>query len=257
MTGEVTAPAGTRRSRAEDARSATVLVSSSILRRADARTKLAISIAASAAVMLPLPQLAAFCCAYGALVVAAGAATQAVTQIKRMRVFLAVLFAVDWIFIGLDFAALISLRLMLLATAFSTLIATTTPDELRTALERMRVPRRFAFTFTAAFGSLRVFEREWTSILEAQRARGIATPVLTAANWREWRGAAAQLVSFVVPAFVLATQRAWAITEAAALRGFESPVRRTQPRGGFAALDLFFLAGTVLVVGVLFACRRP
>jgi energy-coupling factor transporter transmembrane protein EcfT len=214
-----------------------------------------VSLAASAAVTLPLPQLAVFAVCFGALALVADVGIQAMAQLRRMRVMIVVLFAVDWAFIGFEFAVLISLRLALLATAFTLLVATTTPDELGGALERFGLPRRLAFTFTMAFGSLAVFEREWADILEAQRARGIVPPRLELRRWHEWPVASARLASLIVPAFVLATQRAWAITEAATLRGFESPNRCADEVAGFALLDLLLLAGTVAVFAGLLACR--
>jgi biotin transport system permease protein len=231
------------------------LSESSFLRRADARTKLLLSLVASAAVTLPLPQLGALAACFSALAFAAGIGTQALMQLRRMRLFLVVLFAVDWLFVGFDFAVLISLRLALLATAFTLLVATTAPDELRVALERLGVPRRLAFTFTTAFGSLAVFQQEWGEILEAQRARGIVPPRLQLRRWRDWPDIVAQLTWLIVPAFVLATQRAWSITEAATLRGFESPQRCADPVAGFALLDLLLSAGAVAVFAGLLACR--
>lgn len=231
------------------------VIGDSFLRRVDARTKLLLSLAASAAVTLPLPQLATFVACYVGLVLAAGLGAHAKIQLRRMRIFLIVLFVADWTFIGFDFAVLITLRLALLATAFTLLVATTVPDELRIALERLGVPRRLAFTFTTAFGSLAVFEDEWTEILEAQRARGIVPPRLELRRWRDWPAVAIQLTSLIVPAFVLATQRAWSITEAATLRGFESPNRGADRIAGFAPLDLVLLAGAVTLIAGLLACR--
>ena len=101
--------------------------------------------------------------------VAAGVAVGA----REGRIVLGVLFLLDWYWAGLSFAVLISLRLVALSVAFTVLIATTTRDEMREALERLGLPRRIAFAFASALAALNLLEAEWDGILEAQRARGL------------------------------------------------------------------------------------
>jgi energy-coupling factor transporter transmembrane protein EcfT len=61
------------------------------------------------------------------------------------------------------------------------------------------------------------------------------------------------LVALAVPAVVLATQRAWAITEAAYARGFDSPHRRPYRQLSLRPLDwLLLLAAAGLVVVSLY-----
>jgi energy-coupling factor transporter transmembrane protein EcfT len=231
------------------------LAEHSFLRGADPRTKLTLSLAASVAVMLPLARLAAFFACYLLLVAAAGLVPHALAQLRRLTLLLVVLFALDWLFIGLGFAALITLRLALLSTAFSLFFATTTPDELRGALEQMRVPSRLAFTFATAYRSLALVEDEWRGIIEAQRARGIFREPGSGGSWRAWRQHLASAASLVVPAVVLTTQRAWSLAEAAAVRGLESPLRRPCRTLRLARLDYLLLAGAVGLLAILFALR--
>jgi len=228
------------------------LAEGSFLRGADPRTKLALSLAASVAVMLPLAGLAAFSAGYCSLAAAAGLTRHALAQLRRLALLLAVLFAADWAVIGLPFAVLITLRLALLATAFSVFTATTTADELLRALERVGLPPRAAFTFAAAFRSLTLLEEEWRGILEAQRARGILP---ASGGWRRWREGLGSGVSLLVPAVVLATQRAWSLAEAASVRGLESPLRRPCQRLRLARLDYLLLAGAGSMLAGLFWLR--
>ena len=51
-------------------------------------------------------------------------------------------------------------------------VGTTTPSELRLALEWLRVPYRYAFSVSLAFQSVGLLDDEWRAIYEAQRARG-------------------------------------------------------------------------------------
>lgn len=198
------------------------------LRRVDARAKLALGLAASAAVMLPLAPLAVAVAAVALLVAWGGLLDAALAPLRRVAPLLALLFVLDWALIDLGFACLITLRLMLLVSAFTVLVATTTPDELRVALERLGLPARLAFALASAYRSLAHAEREWQAIVEAQRARGIAP--LAGDGGQPWRQRLADAVALVVPAIVLATQRAWSLTEAAVMRGLESPHRaRPEP----------------------------
>ena len=216
----------------------------SFLCHADPRTKLVLAVLASLAVMLPLTQLAIFLGAYLLLVGAAGLFRHITAQWWRLRVFLAVLFVLDWLVIGANFAVLITLRLALLATAFTLLFATTAPEEIRMALERIGLSSRFAFVFATTYRSLELVETEWQGILEAQRARGIVLQPLAGWGWRQWSVQLRKSVALIVPAVVMVAQRAWHIAEAAAVRGFDSP-RRTP----FRSLRLARLDHVLLVLG--------
>jgi energy-coupling factor transporter transmembrane protein EcfT len=224
----------------------------SFLRRVDPRTKLFLCAATSAAVMLPLAHLAAVMAGYFLLILAARIERQALAQLRRAAVLLTLLFLADWLWIGLGFAALIAARLTLLIIGFSLFFATTTPDELQAALEQMRVPTRLAFAFAAAYRFLGLLGSEWQEIVEAQQARGI---VFRAPSWRAPRQSLAWATAIIVPAVVLATQRAWSITEAAAARGFESPSRRCSRRLRFSRVDQLLVTAAVGVIACLFAYR--
>ncbi len=215
-------------------------VERSFLRRADPRTKLALSLAASLAVMLPLRQLGVVFGAYLLLITAARVLPQVVAQLGRLSVLLAGLFVLDWLFIGGQFAVLITLRLILLVTSFTLLLATTTVDELRMALEGLGLSRRLAFAFATLCRSLDLVRSEWLGIIEAQRARGIVPPErrLTFGNLGQ---SLKHAVALVVPAIVLMAQRAWSITEAASARGLEAPLKSP-----VCALRLAWLDGILL-----------
>jgi len=87
-----------------------------------------------------------------------------------------------------------------------------------------------------AFQSVALLDEEWRAIREAQRARGAWTPL---SGWRNIRQQIADLVALAVPAIVMTTKRAWAMTEAAYARGFDSPHRR--PWRGLAMQRLDWL----------------
>jgi energy-coupling factor transporter transmembrane protein EcfT len=228
------------------------LVEDSPLRRADPRTKLALSLCASLAVMLSLEKLAVFMGLYVLLLLWARLLPEAARQVWRLKWVLLVLFVVDWLFISLDLAVIITLRLILLAGAFALFFATTTPAELRLALEWMRVPYRYAFSLSLAFQSVGFLDDEWRTIREAQRARGAWSQPT---GWRDVAARVRDLVALAVPAVVLTAKQAWAITEAAYARGFDSPHRQPYRRLALSRLDWLLLVGTVTVAAALMLWR--
>jgi energy-coupling factor transporter transmembrane protein EcfT len=242
------------------------LVENSPLRHADPRTKLALSLYASLAVMLPLEKLVVAMALYAGLLVWARLSAEAARQVWRLKWVLVTLFVVDWLFVSLDLGVIISLRLILLAGAFTIFFATTTPPELRLALEWFRVPYRYAFSLSLAFQSLGLLDDEWRGILEAQRARGAWLPsassgalrlrsLLARAKRQELVAQMRNLVALTVPAIVLTTKRAWTMTEAAYARGFDSPHRRPYHRLALGWLDGLLLAVATAVVVLLILWR--
>ena len=228
------------------------LVEDSPLRQADPRTKLALSLCASLAVMLTLEKLIIFMGLHVLLLLWARLLPEAARQVWRLKWVLLILFVVDWIFVSRELAVIIVLRLTLLAGAFALFFATTTPGELRLALEWLRVPYRYAFSTSLAFQSVGRLDDEWRSIREAQRARGAW---VKPTGWRDLLERIRDLVALAVPAVVLTTKRAWAMTEAAYSRGFDSPHRRPYRHLAMGRLDWLLLAVTVAVAATLILWR--
>jgi energy-coupling factor transporter transmembrane protein EcfT len=225
-----------------------ILVADSPLRDVDPRAKLALSICASLAVMMRLERLALFMAVYVVLLLWARLLRPTGRQIWRLKWLLLVLFVVDWLVVGLDLAVVVSLRLILLAGVFTLFVGTTTPDEFRLALEALRLPYRYAFSLSMAFQSIDLLGQEWWAIQEAQRSRGalgnlvgLRAVVTRLGDW----------VALTVPAIVLATRRAWAMTEAACARGFDAPQRRPYRQLSMGWLDSVLVVFVVLVVGAL------
>jgi energy-coupling factor transport system permease protein len=202
--------------------------------------------------MLTLEKLVVFMLFYTLLLLWARLLPEAARQVWRLKWVLAVLFVVDYLFVGPDLAVVITLRLILLAAAFTLFFATTTPGELRLALEWLRVPYRYAFGLALAFQSVGLLDDEWRSILEAQRARG-AWPAKP--HWRQTLDYVRDLVALSVPAIVMTTKRAWAMNEAAYARGFDSPYRRSYYQLAMGWLDWLLLIGTAVVTAALIFWR--
>ena len=114
------------------------------------------------------------------------------------------------------------------------------------------MPYRYAFSLSIAFQSMGLLDDEWRAIREAQQARGAWTPPTT---WRQLRERLRDLIALSVPAIVLTTRRAWAMTEVAYARGFDSPRRCPFQTLKAGWMDWALLAGAVVVVAALLIWR--
>lgn len=220
------------------------LIKDSPLRGYDPRTKLILSLSTSLAVMLPLKQLSIAICFYIALIFWAKVQKPAAQQLWRLKWLLIGLFIIDWIFVSLELATSITLRIGLLASTFSLFFSTTTPAEFRLALESLGFPYRYAFSLSLAFQNLTVFDRETRLIREAQRSRGAWH---LPEGWKRILEFTRDLVSLTVPAVVMTTKRAWTTTEAAYARGFDSPKRSPYQRLRMGIKDWLLICIAILI----------
>jgi energy-coupling factor transporter transmembrane protein EcfT len=207
---------------------------------------------ASLAVMLPLERLLAAMGLYLIVLLWARLLPSAARQVWRLKWVLIVLFVVDWFIISPELAALITLRIILLTCSFALFFATSTPADLGLALEWMRVPHRYAFSVSLAFQSIGLLDDEWRAIREAQLCRGI-DPAYSQRTLKSRLRGLGDLVALAVPAIVLTTRRAWAMTEAAYARGFEAPHRRPFHQLRFQLWDWLLILGSAgACIGLLF-----
>jgi energy-coupling factor transport system permease protein len=199
--------------------------------------------------MMAMEKLAFFVGLYVLFLIWARLFVPALQQIWRLKWILILLFFFDWWLISLDHAVLVCTRLIILTGVFALFFSTTTTRELGLALEKLRVPYRYAFSLSLAFQSLGLLDDEWRAIREAQASRGA---IKVQSKYRRWMALVRDLMSLTVPAIVLTTKRAWAITEAAYARGFDSPNRTSYHTLTFGKLDVILLIGTLVVVFFLY-----
>jgi energy-coupling factor transporter transmembrane protein EcfT len=228
------------------------LVPESPLRGVDPRVKLLMSLCVSLAVMLPLEKIIVAMAFYLAVLVWSRLIVPAARQVWRLKWVLIGIFVLDYFLISVELAVVVTLRLVTLAGAFAMFFSTTTPDELRLALEWMHVPYRYAFSLSLAFQSVNLLDEEWRTIREAQQSRGAWTPL---SSWRKLGQQLRDLVALAVPAIVMTTKRAWAATEAAYARGFDSPRRRPYRRLRYGLPDWGITAVVLVFSAVLLAWR--
>ena len=226
-----------------------VLVASSPLRAVDPRAKLVISMVSSLTVMMPFERLVIFMVFYSGFLIWSRLFKQTLHQIWRLKYVLVILFVLDTLFVDIHLATIVTLRIMLLAGVFTLFVCTTTADELRLALEKLRIPFRFAFSLSMAFQSVELLQREWYAIREAQMARGIWS--YQKGNIRHILSQFKDLIALTVPAIVLTTRRAWAITEAACARGFDAPHRKPYHVISLKWRDWLLMCGVLALLVIL------
>ncbi len=230
------------------------LVEDSPLRQVDPRVKLELGVLAALAVMLPLERLAIFWVVFALMMFLVRLAGEMWRQIWRITWLLIALFVLDWLIVGPELAVLITLRFSLVVSAFVVVFATTRPEEIRLALERLGLPYRYAFSLSLAFLSISMLNEEWQAIREAQQSRGAWQPRSGLCEF--WRGRwLADLIALSVPAVVLTIKRAWTFTEAAYARGFDSPHRKPYQQLIMRLADWALSIGALAVIVVVFALR--
>jgi len=170
----------------------------------------------------------------GVLVVALLALAGALAVVRRFRVLFVLVFVFTllvWTFFfqsvlvptraGFLFGLSTAIRLDTFLATGLLFLATTRVEEVAYALGRLGVPYKIGFTLTLAFRLVPLFFDSASTIVQAQRCRGLRIDA---------GGVLARLRHFVpviVPVFVGALRRADRMAMALELRGFNSGRRRT------------------------------
>jgi len=123
--------------------------------------------------------------------------------------------------LGIENAAAMTLRFVVLVESFSVFFLTTSPDHLGLALEESRVPYEFAFAFTTAVRFVPVLAEEAQTIMDAQKARGLEL---------EKGGILKRIRNYVpvlIPLIVSAIRRSLELAEAMESRAWGATKKRT------------------------------
>ena len=193
----------------------------------------------------------------GGLVAILLALLAAVGQLRRMAqaigvlaAFAALLAGVQYAFGGgWEFSLITGLRMMAMATVFLLLLATTSMQHLTAALvNQCRVPREYAFMFTAALRFVPDFLAESKAVMEAQECRGYAAKgnIITRLT---------AYVALVEPLILRAVSRSESMALSLALRGFGGSNRRYGANVALGMRDYGLLAGMALVTVALVGMR--
>jgi energy-coupling factor transport system permease protein len=139
-----------------------------------------------------------------------------------------------------------------LSGVFALFFSTTATTELGLALESLGIPYRYAFSINLAFQSIGLLQEEWHAIHEAQQSRGV---LVKFEGIRQLIKQLNDLIALTVPAIVLTTRRAWAITEAAYTRGFDSPQRQAYNKLEMKIIDWFIIIFFLIMISLFIFWR--
>jgi energy-coupling factor transport system permease protein len=151
----------------------------------------------------------------------------------RAGIFLSALIFVVNFFTGSVFSAIaLTLRFLVLLTAFSLFFMTTSPDDLGLALDRIGAvrwlsrkwlgyPNALSFTFTTAVRLVPTLAVDAQTVVDAQRSRGLE---LDKGNlFRRIRN----YIPILIPLLLIAIRRSLELAEALESRGFPGKEGRT------------------------------
>lgn len=152
--------------------------------------------------------------------------------------------------VGLYTGGKACLRLLGVALPLMLMLMVTKLNDLANAcVEHLRIPYRYAFTFTTALRFVPVFSQEMDSIIEAQTARGVEY------DSKNPMKRLRLMLPLCIPLLISSVGKADAAALAAEQRGFYLRTRGSSfKRYPFAAADVAAMAGAALLValGVLF-----
>lgn len=133
------------------------------------------------------------------------------------------------------YASAMTLRIITMVLAGIVFFATTTTDELCTALVKMRVPQSVAFALTLSLRLFPAFVESALRILDAQRSRGLrisGNPIRRTVAY----------VPLIIPVFINSLQQIHRLSLAIEARGYNPTRRRT-----FSIKLSFGIIDTILV----------
>lgn len=169
------------------------------------------------------------------------------TSLKSMTPIILFIAMLDFFYLGPLYALTMSLRILNLTGAFSVFFLTVYPDDLGTAMTKLRIPYEFTFMFMTAVRYVPTLARETDDIINAYKARGIELERSRLKNLRKYAG-------MLVPLIVCSMKRSLRLAEALEARGFGSVKKRTFYRElKMSKGDYLLIAFTVIIVfiGVL------
>jgi len=153
--------------------------------------------------------------------------------------------ALNYLYMGLYYTIVTSLRLVNILTAFSAFSLTTHPDDLSAAFIKLRLPYSFAYMLVASARYAVVISREFSNIIDAYKARGIEFEGLFLRKVRKY-------AMILVPLIMCTIRRSFRLAEAMEARAFSLKCKKTYYRElSFKKTDLAFMFLVVLYLSVI------
>ena len=142
-------------------------------------------------------------------------------SIRGMSFLYILIIILNTLFISLDFAIAMILRISIMISAFSIFFLTVDPNSLALSLISMKIPYEFAFSFSLAFRFVPTIALEAQNIIDAQQSRGYEMQQKGLINQVK------NLFPLLVPLIISSIKRAFNVAEALESRAFGSNNDRT------------------------------
>lgn len=196
----------------------------SVLDRLDPRTRFTITLVLAILSLLTLDikrQVFLLC----TVLLLAAVGKRAPTLVKGMKGILpiaAMIFLLNWVTApseGFSTPLAMTLRFLVLTSAFSLFFLTTPPDDLALALEETHVPRDYSLLITMSFRFVPTLAQDVQIVLDALRSRGLEI---------EKGGIRKRIKNYVylmVPLIIFEVRRSLMIAEALEARGFGAKIK--------------------------------
>lgn len=153
--------------------------------------------------------------------------------------------ALNYLYLGVYYTIVTSLRLINILTAFSAFSLTTHPDDLSAALIKLRLPYTFAYMLVASARYAVVISREFSNIVDAYKARGIEFEGMRLRRVRQYS-------MILVPLIMCTIRRSFRLAEAMEARGFGLKCKKTYYRElSFRRNDLVFIFVALLYLSII------
>ncbi len=176
-----------------------------------------------------------------------------IEMVKGLLPFMLMIFALNLIFRlsveGLYYALSMSLRFLALASTFSVLFLTTSPEGLALMLIKLRIPYEISLAFTMAVRFLPTLARDLQIIIDAQRARGLE---LERGRFLE---RIRRFLPILIPLIIFEIRRSFQIAEAMESRGFGAGKRTYLYEAKLAARDVVLIFMTITLTALLIALK--
>ncbi|MHA1642141.1 MAG: energy-coupling factor transporter transmembrane component T family protein [Promethearchaeota archaeon] len=171
-------------------------------------------------------------------------------SIKGLSFLFLFIIILNTLFLSLDFAIAMILRICIMISAFSLFFLTVDPNELTLSMISMKIPYEFAFSFSLAFRFVPTIAIEAQNIIDAQQSRGYEMQKKGLINKIK------NLFPLLVPLIICSIRRAYNVAEALESRAFGSYKERTYYFTiKFNLKDWLFIA-YILVLFLLFIFIR-
>ena len=147
--------------------------------------------------------------------------TQWLLTLKSLTFLAVFIIVIDTLFISFNLGVSMSIRLLVLISAFSLFFLTVHPDDLSQSLIQMKVPFSVAFALSLAVRFVPTLAQEAQNIREAQMVRGLE---LQKGNVIK---KVRNFIPIIIPLIILSIQRAMVVAESLESRAFGAQKQRT------------------------------